>query len=484
MIDEHQKTLNVINNLWCEKAWHAITKYENDILEGVFTSNPFELASLHVMLATAYANMADKQKADTHVKLAIKYGFSNKTIARIIISQDFSVLDNSEKLNKQIMFMKPDYLATSAWIEHIPFAFWLVEALKPRSIVELGSHYGVSYFAFCQAVKHLRLSASTFAVDTWQGDDHAGFYSDDIYHQVSNYNNTHFSEFSTLLRQTFDEANEYFSDKSIDLLHIDGLHTYEAVNHDFVTWLPKMSRRGIVILHDTNVRTRGFGVFKLIEELKQKYPVFEFLHGYGLAVVAVGDEINNTLLEFFNAYSANVSHNITEQFSYLGKACLHRYLVECDYVNDSDMSVSQIYIPDEAGNYSEENAVHQEVLLNKEQDILFEFVMPIATNDVRLRFDPADISSLIVIKDIKLVEFSDDSEHVLFEGVSSMNEAFVQGDALILNTLPNYYIYACANDPIILLPPINVAAGSLLRFRIRMLIATKTDVIREAWREH
>jgi len=43
---------------------------------------------------------------------------------------------------KRSIFWRPSYIAQSAWLEHIPFAFWVVDTLRPRKIVELGTHYG------------------------------------------------------------------------------------------------------------------------------------------------------------------------------------------------------------------------------------------------------------------------------------------------------------------------------------------------------
>lgn len=223
---------------------------------------------------------------------------------------------------KRSIFWHPTYIEQSAWLEHIPFAFWLVETLRPGKIVELGTHYGSSYFSFCQAVTKLDLETQCFAVDTWLGDEHAGKYGEEVYKQVSKYNQQHYSSFSTLIRSTFDQALEHFSHSSIDLLHIDGLHTLEAVRHDFESWLPKLSERAVIIMHDTNVRDRGFGVFQLMDELKKKYPHFEFAHGHGLGVIGVGSKQPTEMLSFYKiTEDARATKQVHEIFSRLGKAC-------------------------------------------------------------------------------------------------------------------------------------------------------------------
>lgn len=174
------------------------------------------------------------------------------------------------------------------WIGHIPFAFWLMEAHRPNVLVELGTHTGNSYCAFCQAVTRLHLPTSCTAVDSWGGDPQAGFYGEDVYRELSEYHDQRYAPFSGLLRTTFDEAVGQFADGSIDLLHIDGYHTYDAVRHDFETWRSKLSDRAVVLFHDVNERSPEFGAWRAWDELTRTYPSFTFLHNHGLGVLAVG----------------------------------------------------------------------------------------------------------------------------------------------------------------------------------------------------
>jgi O-antigen biosynthesis protein len=189
-----------------------------------------------------------------------------------------------------------DRRAASSWLEHAPFAMWLTSALKPRVLVELGTYYGTSYCAFCQAIEALGLSTRAFAVDTWEGDPHNGSYSHEVLDDLRRHHDPRYGKFSTLLRMTFDEAQVRFADKEIDLIHIDGYHKYEVVRHDFETWLPKLSDRGVILFHDVSERASDFGVWRLWNELTAQYRSFTFVHAHGLGVLAPGpdvpDEVN------------------------------------------------------------------------------------------------------------------------------------------------------------------------------------------------
>src|SRR3954451_228224 len=206
-----------------------------------------------------------------------------------------------------------------SWLGHAPFAFWLVDVLRPRTFVELGTHGGFSYFAFCQAVERLQLSTSCYAIDTWKGDAHAGLYGEEVYQQVHKQNDYRYSSFSRLIRSTFEEALTHFGHGTIDLLHIDGSHFYEDVRNDFDTWRSRLSNRSVVLFHDTNVRERGFGVFKLWEELRRSFPHFEFIHSHGLGVLGVGADLPESVRALFAAArDVEATAQIRNAYSRLG----------------------------------------------------------------------------------------------------------------------------------------------------------------------
>lgn len=222
-------------------------------------------------------------------------------------------------------FASPAYIHESAWLTHIPFAFTLVEKLQPKILVELGVHTGSSYFAFCQAVKSAAYNTICYGIDSWKGDEHAGYYDEDVFKEVQQYNKENYAGFSYLIRSNFEQALPSFEDGIIDLLHIDGYHKLESVSNDFFNWLPKMSKKGIVLLHDINVREKEFGVHLLWQELKTKYPAYEFKHGYGLGILAVGSEVPKELAFLFSKINKSKEIFINTAFGHLGSYVQHQF---------------------------------------------------------------------------------------------------------------------------------------------------------------
>jgi len=167
-------------------------------------------------------------------------------------------------LDHPICFSHPLRVASTAsarfWMEHIPFGMFLVDVLRPGVLVELGTFSGVSFCAFCQAVKELGTGTRCYAVDTWQGDPHNGYYGPEVLSELKSHHDPLYGRFSRLIQSTFDEAVCHFEDGSIDLLHIDGFLVDEAVRDDVEIWLAKMSEQGVVLFHGIAVRKLYFGV--------------------------------------------------------------------------------------------------------------------------------------------------------------------------------------------------------------------------------
>lgn len=219
-----------------------------------------------------------------------------------LISNIFDSKMSTQKLNDWIYYnhifaYRKEYDdRDTPWVGHTFFAYDLIRNLKPELIVELGTHKGTSFYSMLEAMKDEHLKTNAFAVDSWEGDENAGtaetgYDSEEVYEFVKAMLRKHFGELNVrMVKEYFDNAVSQFEDNSISVLHIDGLHTYEAVKNDYDTWKSKLAENSVLLFHDISVA--DFGVWKLWEEVKEDYSdgfVFEFRHSYGLGVAVKGD---------------------------------------------------------------------------------------------------------------------------------------------------------------------------------------------------
>lgn len=268
------------------------------------------------------------------------------------------VLFNQERFSEQFntlidpLFFLPTKMPPTAWGGHIPFLFVLMKILSPRTYVELGVHYGASFITACTAAKSLQIPTQLYAVDTWEGDKHAGVYEGEpIYQELKAHLEGSFDNFH-LMRCLFIEARQKFKPGSIDLLHIDGLHTYDAVKNDFTTWLPAMASNGVIMFHDICVHERGFGVHQLWDELKEQFTTLEFHHSFGLGVLFLdsGDPRVKPLIDlasdpnskrFYQDLVENIGNTIGSRVGFLtNQEDLHRLHHEVDYLRQE---LSEVY---------------------------------------------------------------------------------------------------------------------------------------------
>ncbi len=230
-------------------------------------------------------------------------------------------MKNSKLLSSKVANFLPVNFGESAWYQHVPFAFWLIEQTKPKSFLELGVHNGVSYFAFCEAVRQLNLETECIAIDHWAGDTQAGKFDDSVFNDFK-INHARYQSFSTFIRGNFDEALLKIKDDSIDLIHIDGFHSYNQVASDFSLAYEKLNKeKGIIILHDINEYQLTFGVNKFYREVEIQYPTLKFNHGHGLGVVFIGNDIDSNLIELLDEHDTEFMNIFRDYFEFLGQRC-------------------------------------------------------------------------------------------------------------------------------------------------------------------
>jgi hypothetical protein len=132
-------------------------------------------------------------------------------------------------------------------MEHAPFEYDLVEALRPRIVVDVGAGAATSFSILCQSIRDHDVSATAYAIDTW--DDDAGKGEDDPgrWSAVNHFLHTYFRGIAYILKMPLAEATAHFRLGSVGLLRIDAVRAGVPLAGLLATWMPFLAPEGVLL---------------------------------------------------------------------------------------------------------------------------------------------------------------------------------------------------------------------------------------------
>ena len=144
-------------------------------------------------------------------------------------------------------------------------------------IVEIGSYRGRSAAYMAAALKP-DSNIKIFCIDLWANANQEKFVStaNDL-EMLKNYLvSLDLYKFITTIRSDSIEASKDWK-LPIDLLFIDGNHSYEGVSGDYQAWYPHVKRGGVIAFHDYH-EINWQGVRTFVDETASKQIKFLGLH--------------------------------------------------------------------------------------------------------------------------------------------------------------------------------------------------------------
>lgn len=176
-------------------------------------------------------------------------------------------------------------LGESAWLLH-----GLTRSLKPETCVEIGSARGWSTCHIGLALRE-RFHGKLYAIDPHRSTN----WNDPGTAETERYIRQHIrvlglESYVEIVRATSEQAAQNWT-RPIDLLFIDGDHSYEGVKRDWELFLPFLRSFGIVVFHDTTWEIHGpnrpdMGVPRFVDDLRKAgHPVITLDRDCGLSFV-------------------------------------------------------------------------------------------------------------------------------------------------------------------------------------------------------
>ena len=251
-----------------------------------------------------------------------------------------SAADVVSPLASKMLFWRARYVRQSEALYHLPFLFWLVEALRPARAVVLGVGDGVAHFALCQAVDKLDLATRIHGIDLWPADpgpaeagptdpgptdpgpanqksadqkptdqppavpDPAkpppgagpgpgpvpGAAGPEVPATIRAYNASTYAEISCIEAMDQSALLARTAAGSVDLLYVDLAVTAQVADALTYAWPTKLSQRGVMLLHGTGRNFASPAAQGLLAQLGHSRQTISFQAGDGLLVLLWGPE--------------------------------------------------------------------------------------------------------------------------------------------------------------------------------------------------
>ncbi|AMV39364.1 glycosyltransferase [Planctomyces sp. SH-PL62] len=270
-------------------------------------------------------------------------------------------------------FWAPDHaFEPSDHAQISPVIFWTIDAIRPRKIVQIGVREPGIYFSMCEAVRRLEIDARCLAVEPRLGSGTNSAFLEASLQRVREAHDRAYSTISKLLRPSSEEVVDTFQDGSIDLFHPSDAAGVEALMADFERWKAKFSDRAVLVLSRTCLQGRKLGAYDAFHDLVRRYPSFEFTHGDGLGLLAIGPNPPHGIRPLFEADAEPGRRNeIRAVYARLGRSLSDRMAIESDR-RSSDASILVLgeregRIADATPSIEEALALREELQLLREE---------------------------------------------------------------------------------------------------------------------
>ncbi|WP_083918615.1 class I SAM-dependent methyltransferase [Woodsholea maritima] len=221
----------------------------------------------------------------------------------------------SNPLSSRTLFWPSRFRRESMFLYHMPLAFWLMDIVRPNTLIELGLVDGQSYFGFCQAMERLNIDGRCY-----------GYSEEAPAKELLDYNEQNYQEFSTLTKQSATEALRSFKDNSIDFLVINTDVSQEAIKSLREIWRQKVSDHSIILIYNYLNKPHEIYVLEMIREISEYNKIVQLDQANGVTIILSGTHHDERLSHLAEIEVGSPEHNIVKSiFNRLGSAHYHQW---------------------------------------------------------------------------------------------------------------------------------------------------------------